>query len=238
VNRSSRRRQDERRLAGCAGRVSQLRCAGRRHVNYCRHYLLPKGCSMPLLTSSTQRLASIFVACLILVANPTSSRAQSNEIGGGTSWAWIQGDYARWHTYQGWSFEVGRLLTPHFGIAGEVNGNRYSDVSPNGWSESHRVFTFVGGPRLRTSASDRVIGFAHLLAGIDRTSYTIHTPPAPDFNRSFSGFLIEPGGGVDVMVTRRLAVRSRLNVGVGDPWYAISWHAPLWRVGLSAVYKW
>jgi hypothetical protein len=182
--------------------------------------------------------ATPILVIVALLAPVASARAQDAEVAAGISWSWIEGDYARWHMYQGWSLEVARSLTPHLGITGEADGNYYSLDYSNGWSESHRVFIFAVGPKLTTSRNNRVIEFAQLLVGMEHFSATLHTPPDPDFNGSSSEFAIEPGGGVDVRLTRRVAVRARVAVAIADPWHATFWQLPLWRLGLSGVYKW
>jgi hypothetical protein len=181
---------------------------------------------------------SILVLVVTLVASAVSARAQDTEVAAGVSWVWLQGDYGRWHTYQGWSIELARFVTPHLSIAGEAGGSYYPVDYTNGWSESHRIYTFTAGPRVNTSRNDRVTGFVQLLAGVERSSYTLRTPPAPDFNGSATGFVIQPGGGVDVKVARRAAARADLSAVVADPWHSISWQLPLWRFGLSGVYRW
>jgi hypothetical protein len=185
-----------------------------------------------------KRTASILVLVVTLLASAASARAQDTEVAAGISWVWLQGDYGRWHTYQGWSLELARSVTPHLSVVGEAGGNYYSVDYSNGWSESHRVYTFTAGPRVNTSRNDKVIGFVQLLAGVTRVSSTLRNPPEPDFNGSSSGFAIQPGGGVDVKVARRAAVRADLSAVVADPWHSISWQLSLWRLGLSGVYRW
>ena len=151
---------------------------------------------------------------------------------------WLQGDYGRWQLYKGWSAEVGKGVGPHLTLVGEMGGNRYSIDFTNGWSESHSIYTFTAGARVNTATRQRVIGFGQLLAGTVHVSANLHGPPEPDLNASSSSFFLQPGTGIDVTVTQSVAVRSALSVGIADPWHSLSWHLPMWRLGLSAVYKW
>jgi hypothetical protein len=187
-----------------------------------------------------KRCAAILVLVAVaLLENAASACAQETQVAAGISWLWLQGDYARWHTYPGWSFGLARSVTPHVSIAGEANGNYYSPPDwSNGWSESHRSYTIAVGPKLNTSRNSRLIIFAQALAGIEASSSTLHTPPSPDFNGSSVGFVIQPGGGVDVQVARRVALRTGLDVVVVDPWSSISWQLAQWRLRLAAVYGW
>jgi hypothetical protein len=185
-----------------------------------------------------KRDASMLALVVTLLANAAPARAQDTEVAAGISWVWLQGDYGRWHTYPGWSLELARSVTPHVTIAGEVGGNTYSVEYSNGWSESHRIFIVMAGPRVNSSRDERVIGFVQVLSGVEHFSDNLHTPPELDFDTSSSGFAIQPGGGIDLKVSRRAAVRADLSDLVFEPWHSFYWRLPQWRLGLSGVFRW
>ena len=189
-------------------------------------------------TSDSNDMRTLLITFAVLVALSGSLYGQQTEIAGGISWEWLQGDYGRWHLYNGWSAEAGRAVTAHLTLVGELGGNRYSTDSTNGWSESHSIYTFTAGARVNTATRQRVIGFGQMLAGAVRVSTNLHTPPGPDFNGSGSSFFLQPGAEIDITATQSLAVRSAISMGIADPWHSLSWHLPMWRLGAAAVYKW
>src|SRR5258708_17089065 len=65
-------------------------------------------------------VTTILVVIITVLVNPASSEAQDTEVAGSLSWLWLQGDYARWLTYPGWSVDFARGLAPHVSVAVEV----------------------------------------------------------------------------------------------------------------------
>ena len=183
-------------------------------------------------------LTTILVLLITLLVNPVSSQAQDTEVAGSLSCLWLQGDYARWLTYPGWSVDFAQGLAPHLSVAVEVGGNYRAVDYSNGWSESHRAYVFAAGPKVVTSRRERLVAFGQVLAGVQRFNDTLRTPPAPDFNLSSSSFVIQPGGGVDMTVARQVAARADISAVVADPWHSFSWQLLEWRLGIGGVYKW
>ena len=196
------------------------------------------GIAEPAAMFFMERPPSLLLVVLALSVSATPARAQRTEVGGGVSWSWLQGDYGQWYTYQGWSLEAGRSITPHFSIIGRLNTDAYSDHFSNGSSDSYRNVALTGGPKLSTSPNGRVMAFAQLPVGIERRSYTLREVTVPDLHESSSGFGIEPGGGVDVKVVGPVAARAQLNAGVFEPWHPIFWRLARWQLAVGGVYKW
>jgi hypothetical protein len=97
----------------------------------------------------------------------------------------------------GWNAQVSGYATPWFGIAGDLSG-AYRSVGPARFS----AHTFTGGP-VFVHRGRRVSPFAHLLAG----GFSASMGGGP-LDVGLDGFAMMTGGGVDVAVSRRVAVRA------------------------------
>ena len=118
-------------------------------------------------------------------------------------------DFPR-HTSHGVQAGVAANLTRWFGVFGEVAVQRSTatDLGPNfpGMVARSTVTEYLIGPRF-TSRGDRVTGFVHGLFGLSRGD------AGPDFEEfSDSGLTFGGGGGVDVRVSRRVAVRGQFDL--------------------------
>lgn len=106
-------------------------------------------------------------------------------------------------------FQVGVAVPVNrwFAVFGEVAGHysSSSDLGPNfpGVSAETSVYEFLVGPRF-TGRVDKIRVFGHALIGTSKG----HT----NIGFSDSGFTFGGGGGVDVDVTSRLAVRGQFDL--------------------------
>jgi hypothetical protein len=107
----------------------------------------------------------------------------------------------------GWFASAGVRAKSWIWIVGEVAGNykTYSD------GDSLWVHTYQGGPRVVLEGS-RINVFGHLLLG----ALTVRGSEGNEAD-SETRFAIEPGGGVDVVLNNRTAVR----VGAAFPMFFI-----------------
>jgi len=107
----------------------------------------------------------------------------------------------------GFQVGVAAHLNPWFAMFGEVAGHYSSSSSlgPNfpGVSAETSVYEYLFGPRF-TGGIDKVRVFGHALVGVSKG----HT----NIGFSDSGFTFGGGGGVDVDVTPRLAVRAQFDL--------------------------
>ena len=106
---------------------------------------------------------------------------------------------------QGWQGSIAGNFTDRFGLVAEANGH-YQSVS--GLRNNFHGFHF--GPRFSLRNS-RATLFAHVLPGFTRNDYqwqTISTSIPTTINAHANAFSLKTGGGVDVKLTSRLALRA------------------------------
>lgn len=142
----------------------------------------------------------VLTAALVLFAahaawaQETTPRA---ELFGGFAYG---GDNSR-----GWAgsaaFDVNRWL----GLAADFGGQYTSFTSPDS-SERIRTHTFLFGPRV-SARTKRVTPFAHALVGLAHTDSRAHELGF-DFRATDTSFAAGVGGGLDVNVNDRVAVRA------------------------------
>ena len=145
---------------------------------------------------------------LLLAASPAAF-AQTNlprvEVFGGLSYlpANVTTDFPRDDSY-GFQASVALNLNRWFGVVGDFGGQyrTVSDLGP-GWpgvTAETSVYEYLVGPRF-AARSGRATLFAHALVGGARGNAGIG-------GFSDSAFALGVGGGVDVDVNRRLAIRA------------------------------
>ena len=91
-----------------------------------------------------------------------------------------------------------------FGLVADVGG-QYSTFNDQGFTEKIRSHSFLFGPRLSVRKS-RAVPFAHALFGVANVK-TETNEFGPLFSFSDTSFAMALGGGVDVRVNDRLAIR-------------------------------
>ena len=134
------------------------------------------------------------------------------EIFGGYSYA----DAEVSNISKGWNGAVKGNFTNWLGVVGDVSGhyNSQNTTGSEGQTVTNvetkiHVYTFTIGPQF-TMHIGRVAPFVHLLAGIAHTSHSV-SEHAGNLNFSVSdssnGFAGIAGGGLDIEVTRPLAIR-------------------------------
>lgn len=99
----------------------------------------------------------------------------------------------------GWLFSAARDVSPVVAIVGELAGNYKSEDG-----ETLGLHTFQAGVRVAARSSLRVRPFAQVMAGVAVASCC---------GDSEARFVVEPGGGVDIPMGRRVSLR----LGVGIP---------------------
>jgi hypothetical protein len=106
----------------------------------------------------------------------------------------------------GWVAAFSSNVNPRTALVGEVGGNYKSiDVVP-GTSVSMNVHTFQGGIRMRGDGA-KATPFGQVLAGLGRIGAGVSGVGSGGAN----GFSIQPGGGVDVKVNDKIAVRGEVD---------------------------
>lgn len=157
------------------------------------------------------------VLILVLLLLPLTATAQETpkvELFGGYSYFRNEGGSG----IHGWNGSITTNLNKWFGLVADVSGHydsqsfRFTDVRGNvgvfdGETNRH---TILIGPRFSYRNRSRVVPFAHALVGVTRL-HEETTNLATDFSTVFkgnnSGFAVVAGGGLDVEMSRNLALR-------------------------------
>src|SRR5437763_1285960 len=110
----------------------------------------------------------------------------------------------------GFHAQVAGYFNPHFGIAGDVSGHY-----ERGAASQTSVYNFLGGPQVKARLG-RTSPFAHALFGVSRGKGSVLTQSVvgsfdivsstPSEGQTKFAFAI--GGGVDVNVSERIAIRA------------------------------
>ena len=145
---------------------------------------------------------AICAVCLVLltaVSAPAQEEVPKVEMFGGYSWA--GGDF------HGWGASVTGNVNRWFGVTADFSGH-YSNGEPGFVRERQRAHSFLFGPRLSLRRK-RTNAFAYALFGGVRFREEVNVPSV-GFSQSASdtGFNMALGGGLDVGLTRRVALRT------------------------------
>jgi hypothetical protein len=159
-------------------------------------------------------LAGLIAVCLLLALSTTPASAQpvvpAVEIAGGYSLLPANGDDFPRQTSHGFQASVSANVTHWFGVLGDVavHFNTARDLGPGfvGRVARTRVTQYLAGPRF-VARSGPVSVFAHGLVGL----------ASGDAGEDFSGFsdtklTFGGGGGVDVQLRPRLAIRGQFDL--------------------------
>jgi len=98
----------------------------------------------------------------------------------------------------------GYHLKDWLSVVGEVTGSRATNISALG--QNLTLMTFAGGPRVSMHAG-RLVPFGQALFGMARGSDS-YFPTATSYTTSASSFALSAGGGLDINLTHRFAVRA------------------------------
>ena len=158
------------------------------------------------------RIPTIF-SLFVVMAVATPALAQTTvprvEVFGGYSILSAGPDDFPRQTSHGVEASVTANLTRWFGVVGDFGAqfNTATDLGPSfvGQVARTKVYEYLVGPRF-TARSDRVGVFGHFLIG------TATGDAGQDFRGfSDSGLMLGGGGGIDVDVNRRFAVRAQFD---------------------------
>ena len=145
-----------------------------------------------------KRLLAVLVAPLLLAAPLAAAEGQGTDLFAGYSFAQV--DDVNRH---------GANLAFGFDLLGPIDG--FVDASAH-WGSSEGTslddLTLMAGPGVRFGNRGKLVVFARALAGLvrDRASITVLDV---DISESSSRFGVLAGGGVDVPVAKRLALRAQ-----------------------------
>jgi len=144
-------------------------------------------------------------AVLLLVALFLSSRvahaqdAPRYEVAGG--YAFMHDQDSSYNFRRGWVVSFAAAATDWLGLVGEAGGS-FKTLSIPGDPPKFKVYTFMGGPRFTPCRDRRIAPFAQVLFGRARASTTVL-----DVSDTVTDFAYQPGGGVDLSLSRNVAIR-------------------------------
>lgn len=165
---------------------------------------------------STGVAASVATAALFIL--PSGAQAQTNDspiLTGAVANTLARGDY-EWQHYWGWMGSFSANLTPRFGLVAEASGEYRGDP----YNSSYDFHTLVGGPRFGR-LSGRARPYLQLPVGWMHSTTTFRLLGEETYTSNL--FIFQPGGGIDVAMTGRLAVRLGADYLVQSPWYVEAW---------------
>jgi opacity protein-like surface antigen len=104
----------------------------------------------------------------------------------------------------GFDASIAGNVNDWFGVVGEVGG-QYSTLHDQGFTEKIRSHSFLFGPRF-SARQKRVVPFVHALFGVSNVK-TETNEFGPLVSFSDTSFAMALGGGLDVKVNDRFAIR-------------------------------
>ena len=151
-----------------------------------------------------------------------------------------------YHFPVGWILSAGDYVTPWLAIVGEAGGQYHYDRVPNlpGYTYANQRYnvnlhSFTGGIRVTSDRRAKLSAFGQVLAGSDRMAGV----PLEAFDWRQWSFLLQPGIGGSVRVSRRTAARATVDFPAirqevfvdrgGDDWGYEHRFSHLTRIGVG-----
>jgi len=101
----------------------------------------------------------------------------------------------------GWIFAVGGNVTNTIAIVGEIGGG-YKSINESGMDLTMKEHTFLGGVKFASRRSRAAVPFVQVLTGIGNFG-----AGAAGYSASVNAFAFQTGGGVDIRMGSRSALR-------------------------------
>jgi opacity protein-like surface antigen len=139
--------------------------------------------------------ALILLLSLSTVAQEETPKA---ELFGGYSWAGSN--------FHGWNASIAGNVNKWFGVVADFSGHYGGSIDVDGFDERQRAHSYHFGPRLSVRRK-RVTPFAQALFGASRLKTEL-TGFGQRFVFADTGFSFVLGGGLDIKVSERVAVRA------------------------------
>jgi hypothetical protein len=146
------------------------------------------------------------VACLLclmpFLAIPHAAMAADGvplDVSGGYSYLHDQDASSNFPS--GWTGSVSAGINPRLSVVGELGGSYQTLTTPSGNVTGH-IYSFLGGARYTAYSAGKVSVFGQALIGAARSSLGADSTVSPEADLAF-----QPGGGVDVTLAPKWAVR-------------------------------
>jgi opacity protein-like surface antigen len=143
----------------------------------------------------------ILVITLLLLLSPQAVAQDDTpkaEVFGGYSYAG--------GNFHGWNASLTGNVNKWFGLTADFSGHYGGAIDEDGFDEKQRVHSYLFGTRFAVRKK-RVTAFAHTLVGAS-TLKTELTGFGQRFTFSDTGFALVIGGGLDIKVNDRVAIRA------------------------------
>jgi hypothetical protein len=152
-------------------------------------------------THLMKRISSLLclMSFLIIPHSAVAADGLPIEVSGGYSYLHDQDAASNFPS--GWVGSVSTVMNSRVSVVGEVGGSYQTLTSPPGSVNSH-VYSFLGGARYTAHATAKVSVFGQALVGAARLSTSVDGAALPETDLAF-----QPGGGVDVSLAPKWAVR-------------------------------
>jgi peptidoglycan-associated lipoprotein len=108
--------------------------------------------------------------------------------------------------FHGWNASITGNVNKWFGLTADFSGHYGGEFDEDGFDERQRVHSYLFGARF-AARKKRVMPFAHALVGAS-TLKTELTGFGQRFFFSDTGFALVLGGGLDIKVNDRIAIRA------------------------------
>lgn len=166
-------------------------------------------------------LLAFFVACCAQLTYAQGAERKV-EVFGGYSYLTTDLDEPdapldRFDNLDGFNVSATRYLTKSFGVTGDFSAyfsDRAEDFPGGTIRFRSRSFNYLGGPQVKFTNHTRATPFLHALAGVSnnrfayRATATGATSPVVDVSVSVTDFSLALGGGLDVRLNDRVALRA------------------------------
>ena len=133
--------------------------------------------------------------------------------------------------YWGWSASVSGNITRSLSLVGEGSAEYLHGT----FDSSFAIYTLMGGPRFAQPIG-RARAYAEFPVGLLRFSTTYRLSGQPD-TYAYNFFAFKPGGGVDIDMTRHLAIRLGANYPVPKFWDLEAWGYPVLTLVTGLTYR-
>jgi opacity protein-like surface antigen len=152
-----------------------------------------------------RKLLSLVVLILAFSTLAQAQDSPKTEIFGGYSYLRADDDNDGLDLH-GWNASFNQSIVKWAGIKADFSGH-YGDVTlVPGTGADLSAHLFLIGPHFAYRNNERVTPFAHVLVGVARTDITFFDPTGRITQRD-SAFAMALGGGLDIKIVDKLAVR-------------------------------
>jgi hypothetical protein len=142
---------------------------------------------------------ALTIAVVICGGVPTKAMADEPGADIAGSYAFINAVGYGNDYHKGWLASGAAYVSNIWGVAGEVGGSYSGFDVPEGPPLRASIYNFMGGPRFMLHGKEHITPFAQVMLGGIRVGN--------NYGGYMNNFAWQPGGGIDVALSRTIAVR-------------------------------